>query len=235
MQFIHKITKMKSFQFLLPAMVLVFSITSCSSEIERDQDKDKITIEIKTDTDKIQKDIDKGMEDLNTGLSEMTSGLAKMVESLTTNEDGEKIPAADFRDLKALLPDRLLRMDRTEHSGERSGVKGLQVSVAEAKYEDDDRYLEVALVDGGSLPLAGLANMGWSMAEIDKEDRNGYERTTIIDGHKAFEKYNSKWEEGELVVLYQDRFVITLKGKGIDADDLRRALNKLDLDELEDL
>ena len=228
---------MKSFQFLLSAIVLVFAITSCSSDIERDQDEDKITIEIKTDTDKIQEDIDAGMEELNEGLSEMTSGLAKMVESLTTNEDGEKIPAADFRALKALLPDRLLRMDRTEHSGERSGVKGLKVSVAGAKYEDDDRYLEIALVDVGSLPLAGLANMGWYMAdiEIDKEDRNGYERTTTINGNKAFEKYNNKWEEGELVVFYQDRFIITLEGKGIAADDLRRALNKLDLDELEDL
>ncbi|PHN04757.1 transposase [Flavilitoribacter nigricans] len=226
---------MKSFQFLLGTFVLVFSLTSCSSEVERDQDTDSIKIEIKADTDEIKKDIDDGMDDLNEGLSEMTSGLAKMVESFTTNDQGENIPAADFRDLKAILPDRLLRMDRIEHTGERSGVKGLQVSVAEAKYEDDDRYLEVALVDGGSLPLAGLANMGWSMAEVDKETKNGYERTTVIDGHKAFEKYNSRWEEGELVVLYQDRFIITLKGKGIDADDLRRALNKIDLDELEEL
>lgn len=230
---------MKSFQFLLSAFVLVFFTASCSSNVEQDPEEDKITIEIKTDTDKIKKDIDDGMDDLNEGLSEMTSGLAKMVESITAQKDenGEKIVAADFRDLKALLPDRLLRMDRSEHSGERSGVKGLQVSVAGAKYEDDDRYLEVAIVDGGSLPLAGLANMGWQMAEIeiDKEDSNGYERTTTINGYKAFEKYNNKWEEGELVIMYADRFIITIKGKGIDEDDLRRALNRLDLDELENL
>ncbi len=230
---------MKSFQFLLPAFVLVFLLTSCSSNIERDEsgDEDKITIEIKTDTDKIKKDINDGMDDLNEGLSEMTSGLAKMVESITAQKDenGEKIIAADFRDLKALLPDRLLRMDRTEYSGERSGPKGFQVSTAEAKYEDDDRYLEVAIVDGGGFPLAGLANMGLSMAEVDKEDNNGFERTTTIDGHKGFEKYNRKWEEGELVVMYNERFIVVLKGKGIDEDDLRRALNRLDLDELENL
>lgn len=230
---------MKSFQFLLPAFVLVFLLTSCSSNVERDEsgDEDKITIEIKTDTDEIKKDIDEGMEGLSEGLSEMASGLSKMVDNIkiSRDENGEKITAADFRDLKALLPDRLLRMDRTEYSGERSGPKGFQVSTAEAKYEDDDRYLEVAIVDGGGFPLAGLANMGWSMAEVDKEDSNGYERTTTIDGHKAFEKYNSKWEEGELVVMYKDRFIVVLKGKGIDDDDLRRALNRLDLDELEDL
>jgi hypothetical protein len=230
---------MKIFQILLPTFVLVFFTASCSSNVEQDPEEDKITIEIKTDTDKIKKDIDDGMDDLNEGLAEMTSGLSKMVESITARKDenGERIVAADFRDLKALLPDRLLRMDRSEHSGERSGVKGLQVSVAGAKYEDDDRHLEVAIVDGGSLPLAGLANMGWQIAEveIDKEDSNGYERTTTIDGHKAFEKYNNKWEEGELVIMYADRFIITLKGKGIDEDDLRRALNKLDLDELKDL
>lgn len=230
---------MKSFQFLLSAFVLVFALTSCSADIEKDvdQDEDKITIEIKTDTDKIERDIEEGMEGLGEGLSEMASGLSKMVENikLQTDENGEKITAADFREMKALLPDRMLRMDRIEHNGERSGAKGLQVSVANAKYEDDDRYLEIAIVDGGNLPLAGLANMGWSMVEVDKETSNGFERTTTIDGNKAFEKYNSKWEEGELVVLYGDRFLITLKGKGIDEDDLRRALDRLDLDELEDL
>lgn len=228
---------MKIIQPLLAAFVLIFSLSSCGSDIDQDQtqDEDKITIDIDVDADELSKDIESGVEGLEEGLSEMANGLAKMMENITVNEDGTSIPAADFRDLKAILPDRLLRMDRSEHTGERSGVKGLQVSVAEAKYEDDDRYLEVAIVDGGSFPLAKLANAGWAMAEVDKETKNGYERTTKIDGHKAFEKYDSKWEEGELVILYQDRFIITLKGKGIAEDDLRDALNRLELDELEDL
>lgn len=229
---LHKITAMKRYPFLWLVFVLAFLAGSCSSDPEPFYEKDKISIEIKADTDKIQKDIDKGMEELSGGLAEMTNGLARMMDNLNTDENGEKFPAVDFRDLKALLPDRLLRMDRTSHSGERSGIRGLKISVAEAKYEDEDRYLEVALVDGGSLAIARLANLGWSMAEIDKEDTNGFERTTTIDGNKAFEKYNRKWEEGELIVLYQERFVVTLKGKGIEADDLRRALDRLDLEEL---
>lgn len=230
---------MKRLPFLLVALVLVLFTWSCGTDAQKEDEANKITIEINTETDDIKRNVDEGMRDmeegLKEGLEEMTSGLAKMMDNLTEDENGETVPAADFRDLKALLPDRLLRMERTSHSGERSGIKGLQVSVAKAEYEDDERYLEVNIVDGGGFPLAGLANAGWLMVEVDKEDSNGYERTTTIDGSKAFEKYNTKWKEGELVVFHEDRFIVTLKGKGLEADDLRRVLDRLNLDKLEEL
>lgn len=226
---------MKNSAILLATLVLAFFAYSCTSHISKDENSDKITIEIDTDSDEIKAEIEDGMEDLEEGLEDMATGLAKMVNSLNVDisVDGEQIESADFRDLKKILPERLMRMDRTSFSGERSGIKGLKVSVAEAEYEDDDRRLEIKIVDGAG--FASFALAGWSMLDIDKEDRNGYERTTTIDGHKAFEKYNSKWEEGELAILYEDRFIITIEGKGIDKDDLRRALNKLDLDDLDDL
>lgn len=235
---------MRKFSVLFAALVIAFFTWACSAEVEKDEQDNTIRIEIDTDSEKIKEELEAGMEELNEGmddvneglqegLAEMASGFSKMLNNVKIEIDGDGTEAVDFRELKALLPNRLLGMERTDHSGERSGIKGLQVSVAAAEYEDDDRRLEVTIIDGGGFPIASIADAGWSMVEVDKEDRNGYERTTTIDGYRAFEKYNSKWEEGELAILIDDRFVVSIKGKGIDEDDLRRALNRLDLvDEL---
>lgn len=230
---------MKRSPLVSVALVFVFFSWSCSSHVTKDENGDKITIEIESDTDELQADLKEGMEDLQDGLQEglleMSNSISKAVEKFTTDENGNKVVAADFRDLKALLPERLLRMDRSSFSGERTGIKNLKIAVAEAEYEDDDRYLKIALIDGAGLPIASLANANWSIIEVDKENKDGFERTTTINGHKAFEKYNNRRQEGELILFYNNRFVISLKGEGIEEGDLRKALDKLDLDELDDL
>ena len=237
---------MKKFSVLFATLVMAFFIWSCGSDVESDDNDHTIHIEIDTDSDELRDDLEDGLDDLQDGLDdmseglqegldEMTSGLSKMLQNIKIEVDGDGTEAVDFRELKALLPDHLMGMKRTSHTGERSGIKGLQVSVAKAEYEDDDRRLEISIVDGGSFPIANIAQAGWSMVDVDKEDKNGYERTTTIDGQKAFEKYNEKWEEGELAILIDDRFIVSIKGKGINEDDLQRALKRLDLvDELTD-
>ena len=64
---------------------------------------------------------------------------------------------------------------------------------------------------------------------------HGYERTTLIDGHKAYEKYDGRSETGEISIIVEDRFIVNIKGDNIREKDLQTALRKLDLSGLERL
>ncbi|MEO0873599.1 MAG: hypothetical protein AAFY48_03245, partial [Bacteroidota bacterium] len=139
----------------------------------------------------------------------------------------------DFRDLKDILPERLLGMDRTEHGGERTSAMGFTLSQAEAEYEEDDQRLDVQVVDAGQAGMMKLGMVAWASVSIDRESDDGYERTTTIDGHKAYEKWDSGTGNAELIFFYDDRYIITLKGDGVEGDDLRKALNRIDYDDLD--
>ncbi|PSR14891.1 MAG: hypothetical protein DA408_05500 [Bacteroidetes bacterium] len=149
-----------------------------------------------------------------------------------TDEDGKTQSLVDFRILKAILPPRLLGLERMSHTGEKSAAFGFGMSQAEARYGEGAKILKVQVVDGGSSGIANLGLAAWSQIELDKETADGYERTTEIDGFKAFEKWNKKTGSGELLWLYKNRFLITVQGAGIAADDLRKALHRLDYKDL---
>lgn len=134
--------------------------------------------------------------------------------------------------LKAVLPRRLLGMERTEYSANKTGAFGFNVSVVTATYEEGDAHLEVVITDAGRFTqvISGLAD--WTNVEIDKENQDGYERTTTIEGYQAYEKYNRPRRSGELSLIIDNRFVIAIEGKQIDERDFRRIVRRLDLDEL---
>lgn len=145
----------------------------------------------------------------------------------------EAVRPLELDDLKALLPKRLLGMERTEYSANKTGAFGFNVSVASGVYEEGETRLEVVLTDAGRFTqaIAGLAE--WTKFEVDKENENGYERTTVIEGYRAYEKYDRTRRRGELSLLISDRFVVAIKGEEMKERDFRRVVRRLDLEELE--
>ena len=146
--------------------------------------------------------------------------------------DGEKKEVVDFRALKELLPEKVAGMERTAHSGEKAGAMGFNMSTASAEYRDGDKELELAIVDFAAVATAMMGITAWASVEIDREDENGYERTTTVEGYKAFEKYSNKNKSGELSLLVADRFIITLKGRNMDEKSFKSAIDELNLKQL---
>ncbi|MEZ4988581.1 MAG: hypothetical protein R2795_26765 [Saprospiraceae bacterium] len=145
----------------------------------------------------------------------------------------EPVEVKGYQELKALLPETLLGMERTTHKGEKTSAFGFKVSQAEAAYKGgDDRSLNVTFMDTGNTGLAKLSLAAWTTMDIDREGDDGYERTTTIDGFKALETWEAATGDASLIYFYQNRYLITLKGSGVDGDDLRRALKKVDYDSL---
>ncbi len=148
--------------------------------------------------------------------------------------EGHGVEAADFRALKALLPDAIPGMQRTEATGERAAMMGIDRSEAKAIYVGpNDSRIVIEVVDiGGNLGTLGLAAFSWAAtgAVIDKETPDGYERTLTYRGHKALEQYNRARRSGELTVLVNAHAGVTVRGTNVTVEALREALDHLDLD-----
>ena len=149
----------------------------------------------------------------------------------------QSVGPIDFRKLKELLPEEIAGFKRTEASGEKTGAMGFTISTAESKYKGNgNSSVKLEIFDTGG--VAGVATMSlaaWTMADIDKETENGYEKTTKLEGHKAFEKYDNINKSGELNVLVADRYVVNVNGNNVTVDKLKSILGDLDLEKLADL
>ncbi len=146
--------------------------------------------------------------------------------------DGEAKEVIDFRKLKELLPGSVAGMDRTSHTGEKVGAMGFKMSTAEATYESGDGKLEVAIIDFAGVGMAMMSLASWSTMEVDRETDTGYERTTVIDGYKAFEEYDSNRKKGQISIITGDRFIVTIEGRNIEENAMREALDAIDIDAL---
>jgi hypothetical protein len=147
---------------------------------------------------------------------------------------GRKVETVDFREIKALLPEDIAGMKRTEASGEKGGMGGFNVSTAEARYQGDPAgSLELKIVDMGGAGLAGAGLAAWSMVEVDKETDSGHERTGKLDGRPFHEQYSSRDRSGEFAIVVAQRFLVEARGDAVELDTLKRAVAAVDLRKLE--
>ncbi len=163
--------------------------------------------------------------------------LQQLADKAKAMQDRESIEPVDFRKMKELLPESLSGLKRTEISGEKQGAMGFTVSHAEARYTGDaNASVKLEILDtGGIAGVASMALAAWTMAEIDKQTENGYEKTTKYDGHKAFEKYDSQHKNGELSVLVAERYIVNIHGTKVTMDQMKEVLKEFDLNKLSDL
>lgn len=215
--------QIRSFILLL---AMGFGLWSCGSSSEKEADTQSEPQEETTTTG--------SSEDSPDNLSDAMKQVQEAAQKLQSG-DGKAVESVDFRKLKELLPQRIAGLDRKNASGERNGVKGLTVSMAEADYGSGDQTAKMVITDvgGNSFALMGMA--AWATLDIDKENEDGYERTTTIGGFKGLERYNNKSKEGELNLLVGNRYIVTVKTEGLSADRLQKAVSALDLKELENL
>jgi hypothetical protein len=164
------------------------------------------------------------------------SAAKEMAEQAAEMGKNGPAEAVDFRTLKELLPADADGLPRKEATGEKNGAAGFVISTANGKYANDDNSesVELSIVDGGGTPmLMGLA--AWSMIEVDKETDTGYEKTGKIGDNKSYEKYDNASKNGEIDLLVNKRFIVSVKGQGVSMDKIKAALDDVDLDKLKSL
>jgi len=141
----------------------------------------------------------------------------------------------DFRKLKEALPLELAGFEKGESSGEKNNAFGIAVSEAKTSFRtaDGNKTVRFEVTDPGSLagPFA-LANM-WMNVEIDKETNDGYEKTSTANGRKIHEKWDKSSKHGVLNVVVGNRFMVEVNANGVDMNDVKALVNKIDLGKLE--
>lgn len=218
---------MKSVSMLFLTCCLL--LTSCFSSGGYDDPQKEAKVEEENEGITIS-DGDSKITINSDGLEE---SMGKLLDALTTkDEDGEAMEAVDFRLLKKQMPQKIAGMKQVKNEGRKTGMLGFNFSVAEAEYEGGDKSLDVSIVDVAGIGMLTSTMAAWTDLEMDSETEHGYERTTEINGYPAFEKYDSRREEGQISLFVDDRFIISIEGNNVSEKDLRKAINALDLKSL---
>jgi hypothetical protein len=134
---------------------------------------------------------------------------------------------------KELLPFVELKLGTWEAKGKPHGssIKSgqMQMSEVKASFRNGNQTLEIVIVDGGP---ARFALMGLSQG-FEMESTEKYVKTLEIQGFKGMETYRFKQKQGELNINVADRFLVSLKGKGVDnTEALKAAAQQMDLKKL---
>jgi len=168
--------------------------------------------------------------------SEVEQFADKMKDVSESFKEGKKVTPVDFRDLRALLPENLGTIKRTNIEGERTAAMGMNISTASADYSDQEnnQSIDLKITDLGSVSgLSGLAAYGWYMVDIDKETETGYEKTMTYKSYKGYEKYDNQYKSGEISILVAKRFVVEANGNNVEMDLIKGAVALIDLGKLD--
>lgn len=137
----------------------------------------------------------------------------------------------------SFLPATLGALPRRSFETERQAAMGLQISRSEARYGRDDGSspdLTVEITDlGGAQGIMMMA--GWAGIEMERETEDGYEKTYRDGDRVVHEEWRKSSRDGEYSLIVGERFLVSVKGSGVDMAALKAAAGGLDLKGLEAL
>ncbi len=152
----------------------------------------------------------------------------KQMEAAANGTPGAAIaPSA----MQALLPTAVGGWQRTAvESASAGGIGG----TAAGTYTSGDKNFELRIVDMSA--LGALAGLGSAMnVQANREDADGYERTSTVDGAMQIEEWNRTRSRGKFTRMVGGRFMIEAEGDAGSIDDLKAAVAAIDQNALKGL
>jgi len=192
---------------LLSAFIISCALVACKGP------KDKVVI----------KD-ENGNKVASVSVSEATK---TMEETANKAEELKKLTPLSLDQVKALIPNELLGMPRTNFDANAAGG----YASAKGTYRGEgDKELNIEIIDcAGEMGSLIYNTRFFAFWNYQHEDDNGYEKTIDFNGGKAVEKYTKSNERYELTSFANDRFVVHVEGEKIPLDDVKKVANGLNL------
>ena len=228
---------------LIPALCAAALLTACGpspEQVAREQamsNLEKAAKEMEAAGKKMESATAKGGQDVGAAMGEAMKALGAMAGAAGGVVGSGSFEPIDFRKLKEALPQELAGFEKGDSSGEKNNAFGIAVSEAKQSFRtaDGSKSVRFEITDPGSLagPFA-LANM-WMNVEVDKETSSGYEKTSTVGGRKLHEKWNKSNKQAEVHLVVGNRFMVEVEARGVDIDDVKALLSKIDIAKLESM
>lgn len=190
-------------------LIVCTAIAACNSR------KDKITIK------------DEKGNKATIDVSSINEAAKKMEENASKAEELKKLAPLSIDQVKALIPNELLGMQRSSFSAN----SAMGVSVGKGTYKGDgDKELNIEIIDcAGEMGASWYTMRYFSLWNFQQEDDNGYQKTIDFNGGKAIEKYTKSNDRYELTYFGNDRFIVNVDGEKIGIDDIKKVAGNLSL------
>jgi hypothetical protein len=138
--------------------------------------------------------------------------------------------------LRGFVPDTLANLPRRSIAVQRSSPLGFMTSQANAEYGSEDGSARIQLEIFDAAGAAGIMAMaGWAGTESESEGNGRRERVYSEGGRSIREEWDSNSNSGRYEVLLGQRFIASVDGSGVTAEQLKAALAQIDLAQLERL
>ena len=191
------------------SLLICIAIAACKGP------KDKITIK------------DENGNKATIDVASINEAAKKMEENADKAEELKKLAPLSIDQVKALIPNELLGMQRSNFSAN----SAMGVSVGKGTYKgDDDKELNIEIIDcAGEMGASWYTMRYFSLWNFQQEDDNGYQKTIDFNGGKAIEKYTKANDRYELTYFGNDRFIVNVDGEKVGLDAIKQVANNLTL------
>jgi hypothetical protein len=157
-----------------------------------------------------------------------SASLGAILGAITGSRNVAPIAPAE---LKAMLPESIGELRRTEISAQGGEAMGFSGSSAKASYAAGDRRIDLAVADTAG--LAGIANMVTGAdVTIDKETDGNVEKMYRQGARTVEEKYRADGSHSQTSVILSNGIVVAADGN-VDIATLKRMVESVDLARLE--
>lgn len=203
-------------------------------------DEQKAAEQAAEDTKKAAEELAKAAEKTaqaatNEGLSAAAKALEGFAGAMAgTGPDGKPAQAVSFQALQTVLPE-VAGWERAEPTGERMTTP-VSFSQTEVDYTKGDSRVQLKIVDSA---FSQMLIAPWSMymaTGYEKQSSSGTERSVNVGGHPGFERWNKRNKDGELNLVVNKRFLVSIEGNNIeDTKVLEEFATKIDAAKLASL
>jgi hypothetical protein len=171
------------------------------------------------------------------GVAEMARGLEAMAKGAKEMEALSNLPPVDpvsFKMFEPLFPE-LSGWEKGTPEGEKMSAP-IAVSQSQLDYRKGDAHLSAKIVDSGNNRMFMAPFMMYLTAGYEKETSHGYEKSIKFGDYPAWERWDSQGKGGELNILVNKRFLVTIEGNDIENTRVLHDLaGKIDLAKLAQL
>lgn len=141
-------------------------------------------------------------------------------------EKMKPVDAVSYTELLPFLPEPPSGWEGSKPKGQSNQMGDMKFSEAERDYTMGEKRMEVKITDWAF--RQALYAPFFLMASFSQESTEGYNKGIKINDDPGREEYKNDSKNGDLSVLVGKRFLVSIKGNGIEAAELRQWWDRID-------